>query len=45
MLSRSALTENYKVATAANELKRRFKNTSTWISKELVETVVVSFHG
>ena len=43
ILARSAPPESCKVATAAGEVRRRLKNSSRLISKELVETIIVSY--
>ena len=43
ILKRSAIPEQCKVATSVAEVKRRLKNCSTLISRELIETILVEY--
>ena len=43
ILQRSAVTENMKVATASAEFKRRWRNSSEHLSKEIMTKITQSY--
>ena len=43
ILSRSAMNQNNKVSTASSELKRRWKNTTCYVSKRVFEKITKEY--